>query len=264
MDEKKASLSIRKPNKEDFSDSDIVIYTGGISCKAVLENRPQDCRILYVNQDKRSKDFAYIISLAKRNHVQVTLLGARVIQEQFPNCGGIALIALPRKLKKLNLQSKAHGLIIYLSGLEDPYNLGSSIRSLYAAGCSQVILNERDWSWSNPVILKASAGAWEKMNLSIIANEDELIEFKKLSQIPMFCASRKDPVSLFDYSFEPTVLGIIGGALRGISPKLENACDHRICIPYGNDFRNALDTPSAAAVFAFSWLRDNPDFVKLN
>lgn len=49
MDEK-ASLSIRKPNKEDFSDSDTVIYTGGISCKAVLENRPQDCRILYVNQ----------------------------------------------------------------------------------------------------------------------------------------------------------------------------------------------------------------------
>ncbi len=256
-------------NKNNHPETDLsaqksqqVIYTGAISCKAVLENRPDQADELFVNKEKRSKDITYIISLAKRNGIPVSLLSKQQMKEHFENSGGIALKACPKPIPALDMEKKAEGLVIYLSGVEDPHNLGSSIRSLYAAGCSMVIISRRDWSFANPVICRASAGAFEKMAVLSIGSEEELIEYKLRQNVPMFCASRKDPVSLFDYHFKADCIGVIGGALRGISGNLEDACDARICIPYGNDFRNALDTPSAAAVFAFSWLRDNPDRIR--
>ena len=42
------------------------IIEGNISCKAVLEEQKRKCEILYVDKKKRTKDIAYIISLAKR------------------------------------------------------------------------------------------------------------------------------------------------------------------------------------------------------
>ena len=46
------------------------IIEGNISCKAVLEEQKRRCEILYVDKKKRTKDFAYIISLAKRQGVK--------------------------------------------------------------------------------------------------------------------------------------------------------------------------------------------------
>ena len=42
------------------------IIEGNISCKAVLEEQKRRCEILYVDKKKRTKDFAYIISLDEK------------------------------------------------------------------------------------------------------------------------------------------------------------------------------------------------------
>ena len=146
-----------------------------------------------------------------------------------------------------------------MDGVEDPYNLGSLCRSLYASGVDGLILPERDWSEAEVTILKASAGAYEKLAIYWIRDEDELISFLNEKHIPLYCAYRACAKSIYDLQFPEDVCVAIGGALRGLSAKILKHADQNIVIPYGRDFRNALDTPSASAVIGFEILRQRSE-----
>ena len=227
------------------------IIEGSISCKAVLEEKKRKCDILFVDKKKRNRDFAYIISLAKKQNVEVQYCTRDQIEQivQGKTHGGIALQAESLQIKYLN--EKINGFLCYINGIEDPYNLGSLIRSLYASGCSSLILPYRDWSTSENIILRASAGAYERLPIYFVRSDEELVMYLKDNQIPLYSAYRKDACAYYDITYPDDFCIAIGGALRGLSATIIKASLQNIVIEYGRDFRNALDTPSATAVLAF-------------
>lgn len=234
------------------------IYEGTISCKAILEANQRECKCLYIDKKKRNKEFRYIINLAKSIQCPVHFMDRAEMEKLTTNkrFGGILLEAKQKEKKKLK---EAKGTLFYVDGVEDPYNLGSLCRSLYAAGIDGLILPERDWSESEVTILKASAGAYEKLPIYWIRDEADLITFLRENQIPLYCAYRSEAKSLYEIQFPKDVCVAIGGALRGLSAKVLNHSNQNILIPYGRDFRNALDTPSASAITAFEILRQKSE-----
>ncbi len=234
------------------------IYEGTISCKAILEANQRECKCLYIDRKKRNKEFRYIIALAKKIHCPVRFMDRDEMEKLTSNkrFGGILLEANKREKRRLK---EAKGTLFYVDGVEDPYNLGSLCRSLYAAGIDGLILPERDWSESEVTILKASAGAYEKLPIYWTSNEDELITFLNENHIPLYCAYRANAKSLYEIQFPSDVCVAIGGALRGLSAKVLAHSNQNVLIPYGRDFRNALDTPSASAITAFEILRQKSE-----
>ena len=63
-------------------------------------------------------------------------------------------------IKADNMQN---GWYLSLEGIEDPYNLGFSIRSAYAFGCVGVILPNRYIFGADGVVCRSSAGASERI-----------------------------------------------------------------------------------------------------
>ncbi len=61
--------------------------------------------------------------------------------------GGILLIVKKNKFLNL-LKHMSMDFFCYIDGVEDPYNLGSISRTLYASGCDAMILPKRDWSFA--------------------------------------------------------------------------------------------------------------------
>lgn len=233
------------------------IFEGSISCKAILEGKKRTCYCLYVDKKKRSKDFSYIIAIAKKNHVPVQLCTREQINELAlgKTHGGILLEADTQEINSLH--EKINGFLFYADGIEDPYNLGSVIRTLYAMGCNALILPKRDWSISETTILKASAGAYEKLAIYTIDSDTQLIDYLKQHSIPLYCAYRNNAIPLQETNFPNTFCIALGGALRGLSSKLIQASTQNIVIEYPQDFRNALDSPSAAAILAYEVARQN-------
>ncbi|MGM9948217.1 TrmH family RNA methyltransferase [Floccifex sp.] len=231
------------------------LYEGTISCKAILEAQKRKCHTLYVDSKKRTKDFAYIIRLAKKQNVKVKICSRKEMDELSGSSkhGGMLLQAEDGIKQRLN--EKKDGLIVYVDGIEDPYNLGSIARTLYASGAQALILPDRDWSYSQQIILKASAGAFEKLSIYWIDKEQDLIDYLHKYNIPLLCAHRKDAISLYDYHFEVNCCIALGGSFRGLSSLIVKNSKQNIVIPYGNDFRNALDAPSAISILAFEYLR---------
>jgi len=148
------------------------------------------------------------------------------------------------------------GFYVYLEGVEDPYNFGYTIRSLYAAGVDGVILPERNWMHAAGVVARASAGTSELISM-FTANADQLTELFHRRGYQIVCAGIRDSVSLYSANLPYPILLVIGGEKRGISRNLLNAADQIVRIDYGREFRGSLSAASAATVMAFEILRQN-------
>lgn len=247
-----AGLTIRD-KKGSNKCMDLIIY-GTISVKAVLEEKKRPALELLVNPKKRSKDIGYIIAIAKAQNVPVTFLPKEEMNQIAPANGGVILKTQSRVLPELMTDTDLSGLCVYISGVEDPYNLGSIARTLYAAGASLMIIQKRDWSASAAILLRSSAGAWERLPIVTIEKDEQLIAIAEQQQRPIWSAARDEGArSLFETKLPEDVLLAIGGAMRGLSSRILNESQEHLYIPYGREFRNALDSVSAAAVFSFWW-----------
>lgn len=171
--------------------------------------------------------------------------------------GGILALCTPRTIPALRTEDiRPDSFYVYLEGIEDPYNFGYAIRSLYAAGVSGVILPPRNWMSAAGVVARASAGASESLPLFEAEGEDALKLFREAGY-SILCAGIRDSVSVFDEQFTYPILLVVGGEKRGISRALLDAADRIVRIDYGREFGGSLSAASAATVLAFEIFRQN-------
>lgn len=195
------------------------------------------CEEKHVNIEKTSRE--YIESLAT-GHTH----------------GGVIAEVSTRKYDDLKDVLKVENpFLVLLEGVEDPFNLGYIMRSLYSAGCNGLILRKRNWETSESTILKSSAGASEYLPTILSDNIESDIEECKKNKLHVYAAMRKDAKAYFDGNYKKPVLLMIGGEMRGLSSKVLKLADENIYIPYANDFRNALNAAGAAAVLGFEVMR---------
>lgn len=224
-----------------------MIIEGAISVKSAIESKKRVINSVYIRQDKITKDFNYIRRLCGANNINLveadeTLLNSLTIGK---TSGGVCADVTNRSEDTFD-----DGDIFYLDGIEDPFNLGYSMRTLYAFGIKNVFLNDRDYSNMESQLLKSSAGAYDKLNIRII--KDEVSEIKNLKdKYHVYGLYRGDTSKdIFDETFKQRNIFILGGEKRGISKELLKQCDDFIHISYGSDFRNALNACAALDVVA--------------
>ncbi len=172
--------------------------------------------------------------------------------------GGIMAQVGEREMMPISeMMEKSKGFIVILEGIEDPYNFGYSVRSLYASGADGMILTPRNWLSAAGVCIRASAGASEEIMCSVCGDYDELGRLCKKHGYTVYCAvePKEDSVPIYEAGFKKPLVLVIGGEKRGISEKLMALCDKKVTIPYGTDFKNALTTAASSAVIGFEILR---------
>lgn len=171
--------------------------------------------------------------------------------------GGILAFCTSRTIPKLSQgHIRPDSFYVYMEGIEDPYNFGYALRSLYAAGVSGVVLPPRNWMSAAGVVARASAGASELLPI-FEASPEEAVELFRENGYSILCAGIRDSVSVFDEHFAYPVLLVVGGEKRGISRSLLEQADRIVRIDYGRAFNGSLSAASAATVMAFEIFRQN-------
>lgn len=168
--------------------------------------------------------------------------------------GGIIAIAGDRTISAPD--PVENGFYMLLEGIEDPYNFGYALRSIYAAGADGVVLTPRNWMTAAGVVCRASAGASELLPLSVAEPLDAVSIFRARGY-KIICADLRDAVDVYDAELKRPLLVIVGGERRGISRALLEAVDMRVRLPYGREFGASLSAATAASVIAFEVLRQN-------
>ncbi len=173
--------------------------------------------------------------------------------------GGIIAFCAEReipKLKECTSQIQKNGVYILLDGIEDPYNFGYSVRSIYASGADGILLSPRNWMNVAGIVAKSSAGTSELMDMFISEPEDAITVMRSLGY-RVVAAGIRDSVSMYEANFKKPLLLIVGGEKRGISASLLAKADEIVRIEYGRDFRGSLSAASAATILSYEIYRQN-------
>ncbi|MBQ9544871.1 MAG: RNA methyltransferase [Clostridia bacterium] len=247
-----------KTPEEKYADSSFV--EGALSVLTVLKGSSREVYEVVVSDscDRENKNAAQVLSLCAEKGIAVTEKSAEDFSREFSgaNNGGIAARVGERKLVSLSeLLSKKDGFFFMLCGLEDPYNFGDCVRSLYAFGADGMILSPRSWMSAASVTVRASAGATELIDCAVCDDENELFRLCRENGIKIVCADEKDAEPLHRTKLSRPMLLVIGGERRGISHALLENADKKIRIGYGRNFNRSLSASAAASVFGFEFNR---------
>lgn len=223
-----------------------MIIEGSISLKACVNSSKRKINVVYIDKKKKTKDFNYIRKLLKEKGILVKEINA----EDFINyTNGKTHGGILADVGSRNYDEFTEGDIFYLDGIEDPFNLGYIIRTLYAFGVKNVLLTNRDYSKMEGQLLKSSAGAYDFINIKLTNNPcDDIKDLKEKGYISYALKRGDDARDIFDEKFSDKALFLLGGEKRGISSSLLELCDTYLYIPYGSDFRNSLNAAAAADV----------------
>ena len=171
--------------------------------------------------------------------------------------GGIVALCTERPLPPLVAENLPEaGFFVLLEGIEDPYNFGHTVRSLYAAGADGIVLGPRNWMSAASTVIRSSAGTTELVEM-YESDPVHAVNIFRSRGYRIISAGIRDSVSLYEADLKLPLLLIVGGEKRGISRRLLNLTDQVVRINYGRKFIGSLPASAAAAVIAFEIMRQN-------
>lgn len=254
--------------KEEIKFETSAVFEGMTSIRAVIsaiDNKISDRRITTVIYDagrksKIAKELGYLTAVSGKygfNLIEAPEDELNKITVGNSH-GGIVAICTDRTIPRLDAMStpKDGGFYAMLQGIEDPYNFGYSIRSLYACGCDGIILPERNWMSAAGVVCRSSAGASELMPMFTDDATAAVRYFKEHGYLTVFADEDTDNM-LGSCALPCPLLLVIGGERRGISRALLNLADRKVRINYARNFRASLSAASATTMFAYEIMRQN-------
>ena len=245
---------------DNSTESQLGYVEGAISVLAVLRagSRPVYQLLLSQSCDRENRNVQALLRIAQEQQLPVRTCSDQelLLLVNGNTHGGVVAQVGQRKLCSLEeLLSRKDGFFCLLTGIEDPYNFGDALRSLYAFGVDGVVLGQRNWLSAASVTARSSAGASELVDCAVYTDEDELVEICKKYKVKIVCAEEKDSQSLHRCDLSRPLLLVIGGEKRGIQSSLLEKADLRIRIPYGRNFNRSLSASAAAAAIGFEITR---------
>lgn len=251
--------------KESLKFIDSNVFEGMTSIRALIsgiDSGVSDRQILKVLFDgnkmpKIAKEVGYLRAVSDKYGFELAKSSAAEMDEiTLGNThGGIVAIASARALPPLTAEViKPDGFYAMIQGIEDPYNFGYAMRSLYACGCDGIILDGRNWMSAAGVVCRSSAGASERFEI-YTACDTEAAKMFKSRGYSIVCADETTDNLLGETALPYPLLLVVGGEKRGISRSLISVADTLVKIPYARDFRASLSAASATTMFAYDIMR---------
>ena len=242
------------------------VFEGIVSFRAVVEGmkRPGGRRIERLFYDgeklkKNAREFSYIkaksaelgfeLTVAPRDDVDGITTGN--------SHGGIAFYCTEREYRPVRREDiRENGVYFLLEGIEDPFNFGYALRTVYASGADGVLLTRKTWENASGIVCRSSAGASEATDIFTLEDESDLALFKDKGY-RVVAADTENARPMYECDLRRPVLIAVGGEKRGLSRFILDSSDERARIEYGRDFPAALSAASAASVLAFEVYRQN-------
>ena len=238
--------------------SEHVILEGQLAVRAALRAEAREVHGVYVDGARRLRGIEGLERLAGAvgaaiERVDSEFIAARATGKSH---GGVIAVVGPRRFLQLEeLLGGDAPLVVMLDGVEDPFTLGHSIRSLYAAGVDGIVLRRRDWSTAEAVVVRSSAGASELAPLALAESADEAADACRRAGLTIACTAKRNATSIYAVDLTGGLFVLIGGERRGITRSFLDKADLLLTVPYGRRFDAALTAGAAAAVIAFEAMR---------
>jgi 23S rRNA (guanosine2251-2'-O)-methyltransferase len=237
-----------------------VVLEGRVSIEAAINGRARPVyEILAANPGDRRLAYLRRLAAEAETPIRRTSPGELRGYATGSSHGGVLALAGERSyltLAELLVGYGPRAFLVMLDGVEDPFNFGQAIRSVYAAGVDGLIVRERSWENAAGVVARASAGASELLPTATVSDADTAADACRERGISVACATtHRDAVWIHEADLTQPLLLVIGGERRGVTRSFVARADLRLRIPYGRAGAHALGTAASAAIIGYEVLR---------
>jgi 23S rRNA (guanosine2251-2'-O)-methyltransferase len=227
--------------------------SGLIAVEAVLEANSREVKAIYTTRDRFDSGIARLNRLARERNVPIEAQREAFIDSvaEAKGHGGVAAQVGPRRMTPLtDLAPAPEAVVVMLDGVEDPFNFGQAVRSLYAAGIDGVVVRLRNWL-SVGTAVRASAGATELMPMAEADSVEAAAAHFRARGFRVAVATERRSHPMTELNLRGPLFLVVGGEKRGVTRSFESAADLRVGIAYGRSFPHALGTAAATTALAF-------------
>ena len=148
----------------------------------------------------------------------------------------------------------AKGLIVLLDGVEDPHNLGATVRTALAAGAHGVVIPERRAAGLTDTVARASAGALAHLPVAKVTNLSRAMEELKQAGYWLIGLDERAEKSYTQADYTSPVGIVLGGEGKGLHDLTRKRCDFLVSLPTRGAVKS-LNVSVAAGVVLFEALR---------
>ncbi|MEO1519664.1 MAG: RNA methyltransferase [Cyanobacteria bacterium J06633_2] len=139
---------------------------------------------------------------------------------------------------------------VALETIQDPGNVGTIIRSATAGGVDQLWLSRDSVDVDHPKVLRASAGQWFRLAMTVRSSlYVDLMEAQE-SGIQVVATVPSAPQAYWDVDLSIPTIIVAGNEGAGLSETILSACDVRACIPTATHVES-LNVAIAASLVIF-------------
>ncbi|ERN40942.1 rRNA methylase [Rubidibacter lacunae KORDI 51-2] len=160
------------------------------------------------------------------------------------------VVATARRSQLHRVPSPAIDLGIAAERLQDPGNLGTTIRTAVAAEVGGLWLSADSVDPDSPKVLRASAGAWLTLPIAVAADVGAVVRAFQQQGGQAIATLPRAKRTYWDVDLRGPTLILLGNEGAGLSAELSELADVQACIPIAPGVES-LNAATAAALLLF-------------
>jgi len=224
--------------------------------------RPRDVIIVYVADGYRSKEIETAVGVAKDRGITVEFRPRALVADlaSSPNHQGMVAVAgefqYARVDEMLAAASAANepALLLILDSITDPQNFGALVRSAEVLGGHGVIVPDKHAAPVTGSVVKASAGASERMRIARVHNLLGTLDWLREQGVAVWGGAAEGATPLAGADLLGPVALVIGGEGRGLRTAVARRCSGLVQIPQRGHVAS-LNASVAGAILLYEAVR---------
>ncbi|HEX2983837.1 MAG TPA: 23S rRNA (guanosine(2251)-2'-O)-methyltransferase RlmB [Ignavibacteriales bacterium] len=234
-----------------------------IGRKPVLEalKAKKDIEKIYFLYGQKGEIIDEIKRLAYKNKVKITQLEPAKFNELTPDAKSQGVAALRSSFRYYEIEDiikeakKAqYPLIMVLEEIQDPHNLGALMRSAECAGVKGVLITKNNSAPITETVIKASAGAAERLKICKIDNVSRSFEILKKEGFWITGTHLNTDRFYTGMDYKSPIALVMGNEEKGLRKLTAENCDFLVKIPMMGEIQS-LNVSVAGGVLLFEILR---------
>ncbi|NEO98363.1 MAG: RNA methyltransferase [Symploca sp. SIO2E9] len=141
------------------------------------------------------------------------------------------VVATANRLSLYQSPSLPVSIGLALETLQDPGNLGTIIRTAAAVGADGLWLSADSVDFDNPKVLRASAGQWFRLPMTLSGNLLDLVCQSQNQGIQVVATLPQASLSYWEIDWRCPTLILLGNEAAGLSTELVLRADQQVKIP---------------------------------
>lgn len=229
----------------------------------LLESAPARVDLLLLRKGLRSHETARMLDICRAAGVRFSLVDSAALDRLCPARGGAdgsrtahqgviarltaaEFIELPSLLDSVSTAPLP--VLLALDQVQDPGNVGTLARTLYALGGAGMILPLHNSAYLGPAARRTAAGALERLPISRVTNLAHALDACEEAGLTIYgTGMNPDSLNIYQEPLQLPAVIVLGNEEKGLRPGVAKRCSRLAHIPMPRDF-DSLNVAQAGAI----------------